>query len=159
MKPTSQSQLMKSPLKEPDPHEDHFQFGENWTYFARGLDDDAKRGAEEALARLAGSEALRAQSFLDIGCGSGLHALAALRLGASRVLVADLDPVSVRTTETVLRARRAPGGGRGKSASSTSVLITTAASTWSNPGVSCTTREPCIAPLKRRPQWSRPVVS
>jgi SAM-dependent methyltransferase len=37
-----------------------------------------------------------------VGCGSGLHALAALRLGAAQVTAIDIDPVSVRTAQSVL---------------------------------------------------------
>jgi 2-polyprenyl-6-hydroxyphenyl methylase/3-demethylubiquinone-9 3-methyltransferase len=39
---------------------------------------------------------------LDIGCGSGLHSLAAIRLGAGRVVSVDIDEHSVETTRTVL---------------------------------------------------------
>jgi 2-polyprenyl-6-hydroxyphenyl methylase/3-demethylubiquinone-9 3-methyltransferase len=46
-------------------------------------------------------------SLLDIGCGSGLHALAALRLGASKVLAVDVDPDSVATATSVLAHRAA----------------------------------------------------
>jgi len=41
--------------------------------------------------------------FLDIGCGSGLHSLAALRLGAGEVVALDIDPDSVATTRELLR--------------------------------------------------------
>ncbi|MCA3275110.1 MAG: class I SAM-dependent methyltransferase [Methylobacterium sp.] len=40
--------------------------------------------------------------MLDIGCGSGLHSLAALRLGAARVHAIDLDRLSVETTRDLL---------------------------------------------------------
>jgi 2-polyprenyl-6-hydroxyphenyl methylase/3-demethylubiquinone-9 3-methyltransferase len=45
---------------------------------------------------------LSGRTFLDIGCGSGLHALAALRLGAAQVAAIDLDPDSVATSRRVL---------------------------------------------------------
>jgi ribosomal protein L11 methyltransferase len=35
---------------------------------------------------------------IDLGCGSGILAIAALRLGASRALALDIDPEAVRTT-------------------------------------------------------------
>src|SRR5207245_4088758 len=41
-------------------------------------------------------------SFLDIGCGSGLHVLAAARLGASPIVAVDIDPLSVETTRNLL---------------------------------------------------------
>lgn len=46
-------------------------------------------------------------SFLDIGCGSGIHALAALRLGAAYVLAIDVDADAIQTTRSVLE-RYAP---------------------------------------------------
>jgi 2-polyprenyl-6-hydroxyphenyl methylase/3-demethylubiquinone-9 3-methyltransferase len=50
---------------------------------------------------------LTGRRFLDIGCGSGLHALAAIRLGASEVIGIDIDPQSVETARKVV-ARHAP---------------------------------------------------
>lgn len=41
---------------------------------------------------------LRGKYFLDIGCGSGLHSLAALRSGAAKIVSFDFDPDSVATT-------------------------------------------------------------
>ena len=35
---------------------------------------------------------------IDLGCGSGILAIAALRLGASRALALDIDPEAIRTT-------------------------------------------------------------
>ena len=40
--------------------------------------------------------------LLDIGCGSGLHTLAALRLGAAFVQAVDIDPECVSTTRALL---------------------------------------------------------
>lgn len=36
---------------------------------------------------------------LDLGCGSGILAIAAAKLGAAQVLALDLDPIAVRTTQ------------------------------------------------------------
>ena len=36
---------------------------------------------------------------LDVGCGSGILAIAAAKLGASRVHAIDIDPIAVQTTE------------------------------------------------------------
>jgi SAM-dependent methyltransferase len=47
--------------------------------------------------------------FLDIGCGSGLSMVAALRLGAALVAGIDIDPESVATTRAVLTRFAAPG--------------------------------------------------
>jgi len=89
--------------------ESHFAFGENWADFARRLDERAVAHAEEGLTKLIEPRQLEGASFLDIGCGSGLHALAALRLGAGRVTGVDIDPASVAAARAVL-TRFAEGG-------------------------------------------------
>ncbi|MGH7073375.1 MAG: class I SAM-dependent methyltransferase, partial [Stellaceae bacterium] len=63
--------------------------------------------AIEGLRRLCPD--ISGRTFLDIGCGSGLSSLAALRLGATRVLATDIDENSVKTTRSVL-SRYAPNG-------------------------------------------------
>lgn len=80
----------------------HFEFGRNWSSYAGLIDDERVAEAVRGLERLAGAGAIAGKTFLDIGCGSGLHSLAALKLGASRVLAVDLDPHSVATTGQVL---------------------------------------------------------
>lgn len=86
---------------------DHFAFGENWRAFAAKVSDDRIASATEAMRNLLGD--IRNKAMLDIGCGSGLHALAALRLGAAHVTAIDVDPVSVATTKALLAAH-APDG-------------------------------------------------
>ena len=81
----------------------HFAFGKNWASYANLVTEAEIADAVAGLRRLAGGD-LRGKRFLDIGCGSGLHALAALRLGASEVLALDIDPDSVATTRRVLEA-------------------------------------------------------
>ena len=80
----------------------HFEFGRNWSAYAELIDEDRIVQAVQGLERLAGHGAITGKTFLDIGCGSGLHALAAMRLGASQVLAVDLDPHSVAATRAVL---------------------------------------------------------
>ncbi len=81
---------------------DRFEFGKNWESYSRLIEDASIASAEHRLTSFLGTHDLCGRSFLDIGCGSGLHSLAALRLGAKQVLAIDLDPVSVSTTQTVL---------------------------------------------------------
>jgi 2-polyprenyl-3-methyl-5-hydroxy-6-metoxy-1,4-benzoquinol methylase len=88
--------------------ETHFAFGANWSDYARRI---GRREIEESIAglrRLFGDVSFAGKRFLDIGCGSGLHSLAALRLGASEVVAVDIDAVSVSTTDKVL-SEFAPG--------------------------------------------------
>ena len=76
-----------------------FSFGENWASFSRSLTGQQLTEARESLRRLLGVKDLQGKSFLDIGCGSGLFAIAAAQLGAARVVGIDIDPVSVRTSQ------------------------------------------------------------
>lgn len=81
---------------------ERFEFGANWRSYAQLIDEERIAAAENRLAELLRLRDLRGRSLLDIGCGSGLHALAALRLGAEQVVAIDLDPESVSATRTVL---------------------------------------------------------
>lgn len=86
----------------------HFDFGKNWASYAERVTEQEIVEATKSLARLLGSS-ISGQRFLDIGCGSGLHSLAALRLGAKSVVALDVDPISVKTTERLL-SQYAPRG-------------------------------------------------
>lgn len=44
------------------------------------------------------SYTLPGQPAIDVGCGSGILAIAALRLGASHALAVDIDPASIKST-------------------------------------------------------------
>lgn len=81
---------------------DRFEFGKNWESYSQLIDENRIAMAESRLTSLLGMRSLSGHSFLDIGCGSGLHALAALRLGARELLAIDVDPDSVATTRAVL---------------------------------------------------------
>lgn len=84
--------------------EAHFAFGKNWASYARSIGRPEIDEAAAALLRLLGDERLDGRRFLDIGSGSGLHALAAFRLGAAEVVALDIDPDSVETTRAMLAA-------------------------------------------------------
>lgn len=86
-------------LKEIDTH---FEFGQNWSEYSSLISEERINNAEKSLETLIGSKFIKGNSFLDIGCGSGLFALAALNLGASKVLCTDIDPLSVRTAQNTL---------------------------------------------------------
>jgi 2-polyprenyl-3-methyl-5-hydroxy-6-metoxy-1,4-benzoquinol methylase len=79
----------------------HFDFGKNWANYAQLLDQARIDQAIRSLERLCGGR-IDGKSFLDIGCGSGLYSLSAVKLGASKILGVDLDADSVGTTRAVM---------------------------------------------------------
>jgi SAM-dependent methyltransferase len=81
---------------------DRFAFGENWSRFLTLLDAERIRSAEMSLRTLLQVDGLQGQSFLDIGCGSGLFSLVARRLGA-RVHSFDYDADSVACARELRR--------------------------------------------------------
>ncbi len=82
----------------------HFGFGENWADYAKHIEEDKIQKAEEGVFKLVPKETLSGKTWLDIGCGSGLHSLAALRGGIKSAVCVDFDPNSVATTKSVLNA-------------------------------------------------------
>lgn len=82
--------------------ETHFAFGKNWASYSALIDAPQIEEAKKGLLRLIPEEEFKGRSFLDIGCGAGLHALAAARLGVGRIHAIDIDPDSVSTSRDVL---------------------------------------------------------
>jgi 2-polyprenyl-3-methyl-5-hydroxy-6-metoxy-1,4-benzoquinol methylase len=80
-----------------------FGFGRNWRRFLTGLSEERILAAERSLRELIGSGTLEHRSFLDIGSGSGLFSLAAMRLGADIVHSFDYDADSVECTRELRR--------------------------------------------------------
>jgi 2-polyprenyl-3-methyl-5-hydroxy-6-metoxy-1,4-benzoquinol methylase len=80
----------------------HFAFGRNWASYAELIDEGAIEESKNALLKLIPAERYQGGTFLDIGCGSGLHALAAFRLGVSRIVAVDIDSECVATTRALL---------------------------------------------------------
>ena len=78
------------------PKETRYEFGANWqSYVRRSLNEERIAHAAHSLRTFLGLDDLRGLRFLDIGCGSGLFSLAAVRLDAERVESFDYDPQSV----------------------------------------------------------------
>ncbi|MFK7803983.1 MAG: class I SAM-dependent methyltransferase [Anaerolineae bacterium] len=75
-----------------------FSFGENWLDYLDTIGEEQFQAAHEALERLLQTDDLAGQSFLDIGCGSGIHSLAAIKMGAGQVIGVDVDPFSVQAS-------------------------------------------------------------
>lgn len=86
--------------------EAHFAFGKNWASYAALIDEPQVEEATKGLLKLVPAEEFKGRSFLDIGCGSGLHALSASRLGVSRIMAVDIDPDSVATSNAVLSSNK-----------------------------------------------------
>lgn len=85
-----------------------FDFGLNWEAFSRRqLDTQRLTLAVQSLQSLLQLESLQGMSFLDVGCGSGLFAIAAHQLGATRVTGIDINSRCVTVAEEN-RKRLAP---------------------------------------------------
>ena len=77
-----------------------FEFGKNWKAFSEtALSAETIQEAERSLRTLLDCDALRGQTFLDIGSGSGLFSIAAARLGATPVTGVDVDPLCVEVAK------------------------------------------------------------
>lgn len=77
--------------------ETHFRFGENWLDYSESVDATHLEHSVNNLQRLFATSRLDGLRFLDIGCGSGLHSVAAATLGAEVVSI-DLDPQCITST-------------------------------------------------------------
>lgn len=87
----------------------NFSFGKNWLFFvSRYVNARTVSEASKSLIDFAGKKNIRGKTFLDIGCGSGLFSLAALNLGASKVIGFDIDPDSVRACKKLRHQRGSP---------------------------------------------------
>lgn len=80
---------------------DRFEFGKNWQRFLSTVTPERIDSSTSYLGSWLGD--LSGLTFLDIGSGSGLDSLSALRLGASRVVSFDYDPESVACTREMKR--------------------------------------------------------
>lgn len=77
-----------------------FGFGENWEkYIKERFSEERVQISKEHMLDFLKMQDLIGKTFLDIGCGSGLHSLAALKAGARRVVSFDYDPRSVSTAK------------------------------------------------------------
>ncbi len=79
-----------------------FGFGKNWLDYSKHINEERIAEAVKSLQRFFKTEHCIGKTFLDIGCGSGLFSLAALKLGFEKVFAIDIDPDSVRATTFLL---------------------------------------------------------
>src|SRR3990172_1658738 len=75
-----------------------FGFGVNWGRFIENLTETQIAEAESSLRGMLDLKSMRGRKFLDVGSGSGLFSLAAIRLGARHVHSFDYDMDSVNCT-------------------------------------------------------------
>jgi SAM-dependent methyltransferase len=77
-----------------------YGFGKNWeNYIKEHFSEERVEISKNQLLAFLKLETLEGKYFLDIGCGSGLQSLAALRAGAARIVSFDYDPNSVSTAK------------------------------------------------------------
>jgi 2-polyprenyl-6-hydroxyphenyl methylase/3-demethylubiquinone-9 3-methyltransferase len=80
-------------------NDERFKFGKNWSRFLSVLNDERILEAERSLIEMLAIDKLEGKTFLDIGSGSGIFSLCAVRLGALKVHSFDCDPQSVACTQ------------------------------------------------------------
>ena len=81
-----------------------FRFGQNWKAYAlNALSENQVEQSRNALAALLGQNDLTGKTFMDIGSGSGLHAVAASLLGASEIYALDIDPDCIEVTNYTIQ--------------------------------------------------------
>lgn len=87
-----------------------YEFGKNWAKFVEeNFDEERVKIAQTHLLRFLKLSDLQGKSFLDIGCGSGIHSLGAYRAGARSVVSFDFDPESANTTRKLWEFAGSPG--------------------------------------------------
>ncbi|MFT3735727.1 MAG: class I SAM-dependent methyltransferase [Rhodocyclaceae bacterium] len=92
-----------------DAEEMRFGFGANWAdYIDKNFSDERVEISRKHLLGFLKLDDLTGKTFLDIGCGSGLHSLAAWRSGAARVVSFDYDSNSVATTKKLRELSGSP---------------------------------------------------
>lgn len=89
-------------IENSEPAEDRFAFGQNWKGFIENsFTAERLAVAKTKLLKTLQLPNLEGKTFLDVGCGSGIHSMAALAAGAARVVSFDYDPDSVDTTTSL----------------------------------------------------------
>lgn len=86
-----------------------FEFGSNWHNFVeKRFSQERVSTSRDHLLNFLGVDDLKGKTFLDIGCGSGLHSLAAWQSGATQIFSFDYDLNSVKSTELLKDHAGAP---------------------------------------------------
>lgn len=91
------------------PLTERFGFGRNWQGFLdHAFTRERVEIARRCLLDFLEMEDLNKLDFVDVGCGSGLHSLAAWQAGAQTVVSFDFDPHSVAATRRLHQLAGAP---------------------------------------------------
>ncbi|RRR66856.1 MAG: methyltransferase domain-containing protein [Candidatus Viridilinea halotolerans] len=78
----------------------NFDFGANWQAFSdKHVDERRLAIARLSIQALLDQKSLDGMRVLDVGCGSGMFALAAHQLGAQAVVGIDINPRSIAASE------------------------------------------------------------
>jgi SAM-dependent methyltransferase len=86
-----------------------FGFGKNWEkYIKTHFSEERVQISQQHILGFLGGDDLNGKYFLDVGCGSGLHSLAVLKSGASKIVSFDYDPKSVTTTRMLKKYAKYP---------------------------------------------------
>ena len=76
-----------------------FSFGKNWSNYSKNISNDDLESSIIGLKNLLPKDFNPTnKSFIDIGCGSGIHTIAASKLGFKNITSTDYDQDSVNTT-------------------------------------------------------------
>lgn len=79
-----------------------FSFGKNWhNYVNNFLGRKQLDVARDSLLKYLPEEEYKNKVFIDIGCGSGIFSLGALRLGCKKVISFDADEYSIKAANLV----------------------------------------------------------
>ena len=81
-------------------NEIRYEFGKNWNDFSKIVNENNIKASMESISSLLGD--VKGKTILDIGCGSGIHAIAFIRLGVKSITCFDFDIDSVNTTKDVV---------------------------------------------------------
>ncbi|MDO9513181.1 MAG: class I SAM-dependent methyltransferase [Elusimicrobiota bacterium] len=79
----------------------NFDFGANWGKFINDINEETVNTAVESLQKSLNLNSFKGMRFLDIGCGSGLFSLAAMKLNAAEVLSFDYSGKSVNAANVL----------------------------------------------------------
>lgn len=100
--------MMEIPFENQVKKGNRFQFGKNWEGYLGTISEEKIHNAEKSLMEMLECNDMTGKHFLDVGCGSGLFSLAAMRMGAY-VFSFDFDPDSVKCAQ-LLREKFFSGG-------------------------------------------------